>query len=55
MHADLRLTVGAYAVPSDEQILNLTTRLWQGPPRRVFSPESFKGRNAWAIMTSVVW
>jgi len=37
-----RSAVGAEAGPGEEQILNLTTRLWEGPPRSFFAAEHFQ-------------
>ncbi len=37
-----RSAVGAEAGPGEEQILNLTTRLWEGPPRGFFAAEHFQ-------------
>src|SRR5258708_6106257 len=34
-------TVGTEACPGEEQVLNLTTRPWQGPPRSFFYCEAF--------------
>ncbi len=33
--------VGTEACPGEEQVLNLTTRPWQGPPRSFFYCEAF--------------
>ena len=35
-------TVGANPSAGDQQGLNLTAHLWQGPPRSFFSPKSFE-------------
>jgi hypothetical protein len=38
---DLRAAVRAEAGPGEEQILNFTTRLWQGPARSFFYHGAF--------------
>jgi hypothetical protein len=40
----IRSAVGAQPRPNEEQILNLTTRLWEGPPKSFFAAEPFQSQ-----------